>query len=459
MLTKSLEVNEYLHKDILTLTETAESYVGNDYKTYEDAIREINDKYVGTASWGVLTTRTIVNLRAAFILGEGIKVKHTTSTRAEAERELSFIEAFRKYNDLDGEMDQEITKEAELEGKVALKIMPDKEPFQEWPGMITARFISWYSRKYTVTADPNDYLWYQKLSWNAGSSGSGTGQLSSWGPGELKENEFIYAKFGGRLNSPNEARPAIAECLTMIDRLDKALRDLREIDHLFASPTPLFECADKNMVDDVTEYVEKTNWVIGKSIATMAKFSLVAAPVAGVDTLIKEIELTVKMISGATGIPIHYLGLLDLLKNRATGENTRELIMAATSRERQTWIAVYEELFTKAMLMWNAAFAAQYSKEKQLDPTKVKVDIPQITQEHWDRIQNVLIPAALGNIISREHVASQIPGIDIEKETELREKREADESAKAKEEAALIADRMDANEDSAKGKQKVGEPK
>lgn len=437
-ITRYRGVQETLVKDILTLQEVSRTYVGNDYQDYTTAVQEISEKYTGLADWGVLQTRTVIDLRAAFILGEGVRVTHTTETRAEAERELQFVEDFREFNDLDGELDQEMAKEAEIEGKIAIRLWPDDEPFRDWPGMVSARYLSWYSRRYTVEADANDYLWYKKLAWNAG---------ATYAAGSLAENEFVYAKFGGRLNAPNDAQPKIMACLTVIDRLDKALRDLRDINHMFAAQTPHFECANKKEVQDITDYIESTNWKIGKALATMAKFSVVAPSIAGTDMLVREIELCVKMISGVTGIPIHYLGLLDLLHNRATGENTRELIMAATTRERQTWIAVYGEMFTKAMEMWNAEFAAQKSAQAKLDPTRIKVDIPQVTQEHWDRIKDVLIPAVAAGIISKEHVASQIPGVDPETEAELREEREAVEAERAKEEMRMLQDRMGGGED------------
>ncbi|MCJ7828612.1 MAG: phage portal protein [Dehalococcoidia bacterium] len=430
---KYKETQELLVKDILTLQETTHAYVGNDYQTYDEAVLEISEKYCGRAEWGVLQTRSIIDLRAAFILGEGLKVTHTTETRAEAKRELQFAQDFMSFNDLDGELDQEMAKEAEIEGKIAIRLWLDEEPFRDWEGMVSARFLSWLTRKYEVTADANDYLWYKKLFWKA------TGTVVA---GSLEEPDFVYAKFGGRINAPNEAQPKIAACLTQIDRLDRALRDLRQIEHLFAAPTPYFKVLSVAEGTAVEAYIERTNWKIGKALVTSSEYSIVSAPITGAETLIAEIELCVKMISGATGIPIHYLGLLDLLRNRSTGENIRELIMASTTKERQTWIGVYEELLTKAMQMWNATYAAQYSKEKQLDPMRIKVDIPQVTQEHWDHIQNVLIPAVTANIISKEHVAGQIPGVDQEKEAELRKAQEAKDAAQAKAEMAALKEEM-----------------
>ena len=432
-LQQAKEVQELLVKDILSLSETEASYAGNAYKSYENAVTEIASKYKCEADWGSLQTRTVIDLRAAFILGNGIQVTHTTETRAEAERELKFVEDFRSFNDLDGELDQEMAKEAEIEGKIAIRLFSDPEPYLEWPGMVTARYISWLSRKYKVEADANDYLWYKRLTWNAG---------ATYAAGNVPEEEFVYAKFGGRINDPNDAQPKIQACLTVIERLDKALRDLRDINHLFAAPTPVFKCADGQEVTAVQAYIEKTNWKIGKALVQRAEFSLVTPDVGSIDILIKEIELCVKMVSGVTGIPLHYLGLLDLLHNRATGDNTRELIMAATARERNTWIGVYEELFAKAMELWNATHAAQKSEGARLDPAHVKVVIPQVTEEHWAHIKDVLIPAAAASIISAEHVASQIPGVDLEAEAELREEREAKEAERAKDEMRLLDERM-----------------
>ena len=325
-----------------------------------------------------------------------------------------------------------------MEGRAAIRFFKGGVLGKTGRGWVWARFLSWLSKKYTVDADPYDYFWYRKLHWDA------TGTTPA---GSIDEAEFVYKKFGGRISEPNEAQPKIMKCLTIVDRLDKALRDLREIDHLFASPTPDFECDEPQQVSSLLKFIEDTNWKIGKAIVHTGRFSLKGPDTGGVQNLIGEIELCVKMISGTTGIPIHFLGLLDLLKNRATGDNTRELVMAATTRERHTWLGVFNELKDKAMALYNVHVNAQMSKEKQLDPTRIKVEIPLITQEHFDRLEKVYIPAALGGIVSKEFVASQIPGVDMEVEAERKKERDAEEAARAKEEFALIKAQAGAEED------------
>ena len=425
------EVQEIIVKDILTFQDTQAAYVGNDYRDYATAVQAISDKFNCKAEWGCLHTGIVISLRAAFILGEGIKVRHLTEPAAEAKIELDWTKDFLAYNALDGEMTQEIAKEAEIEGKCALRLAWDVDPYKAHPGMVTVRFVSWSAKKYQVEADPADYLWYKKLSWKA------TGKEAA---GEIEEPCFVYKKFGGRLNMPNEAQPAIQGCLTQIDRLDRALRDLREIDHLFASATPYFKVTNQNEIQSLTEKLAKINWKIGKLLVSTADFSMVGTDPEGAETLLKEIEILAKMISGRTGIPIHYLGFLDLLKNRATGDNTRELVMAATTRERMIWRGAFNELVEKAMGLYNEKVNAQ--KAAKLDPSKIQIDIPLITQEHWDRIERVMIPAATHGIVSKEFVAGQIPGVDQDKEAELREKRDQAEAERGEKELEALTARI-----------------
>ena len=414
------KVQELLSKDILTLTEQTSTYKGNDYQTYEAGVTAIAQKYIGTSDWGCLQTGAIVDLRSAFVLGDGIKIVHRTESKEEAERELEWAKDFMNYNELDCEMAQEIAKEAEIEGKIALRLKyePIEGGWRTWPGMVSVRYVSWLSKKYKVEADADDYLWYKKLTWpDSGTSAAGS----------LAEEEFVYKKFGGRINNPNDAQPKILKCLTQIDRLDKALRDLREINHLYAGPVADFELDDPLQAKTLWEQISDTNWKIKKAIVHTGTFNYKSPDPAGIEMLIKEIETNVKMISGTTGIPIHYLGLLDLLHNRATGDNTRELVAAATSRERVIWKGAFEELLVKAMEMFNKA-----TNKSPLNVEAIGVEIPVTSTEHWANIQNVLIPACTAGIVSKEYVASQIPGVDVEAEAERREEAEDKEMERAK---------------------------
>jgi len=249
--------------DILSATEDDDtgSYKGNEYRTYQKAIKAIDDKYNGRAKWGVLQTGNIVDLRAAFIISRGIKIS-AREKGVDATREIKWAKAFLEYNNLDKEMVQEFAKEAEIEGRILLKIDMEKTPeidkFKEYSyQMVAVRYVSWLDKKYTVKVEENDYLKYKEITWNA---------KGNQPAGSLREGQFVYKKFGGRINDPNTAQAKIMKCLSQIDNLDKALRDWREINRIFGGPILYIKCETKEEVEKALEALKDKNFKIKCSI-------------------------------------------------------------------------------------------------------------------------------------------------------------------------------------------------
>lgn len=433
---------QHLVKDsILALTDAVSGYKSNSYPTYESAVAEINRKYKGTADWGVLQTGSIIDLRAAFIVGDGLIISEK-EPGDEPSPELEWVEEFFKYNDLDREVVQEFAKEAEIEGKIALKIAieEDKEEDEEvdekdkkWK--LSVRFISWLDKKYEVIANPQDYLDYQQLKWKA----SGTIKAET-----LEAKEFVYKKFGGRIMNPNEAAPKIMKCLPQIDSFDKALWDWRTINHIFAGPVLYAKCEDETEVKLMLNAFDDKNFKLKKILAGTAEMSFIKLDVGGVDSLEKELAGLAKVISGNTGVPVHWLGFVDLMSNRATAEDLINMINGATTKERQIWIGVYEEIIKKAMVMWNNAAEPGMGKERQLDPDKIKINIPIITKVHYDRLEKIFLPAVIAGKISNEAFLAMIPGFDVKAEMKRKKEKEEGETESLKHEMdRMKADRLE----------------
>ena len=409
---------------VITIADlTKKKYVGNEYRTYSTAVKAIESKYVGTAEWGTILTGSIIDLRASFTMGQGVKiVAAENTTEAEAQAEIEFANDLFEYNKLDKEMPVELAKEAEIEGKIALKMALEKaEGFKagkyKEAGMISVRFISWLDTNYTVATPKGDYMNYTSLSWQPKSASNKE---------VLEPKEFVYNKFGGRISKPNQAQPKVMKCLTQIDDVSKALRDWREINHIFAMPIFDIECEDSTSVNDASQAMDDYRMNIKKAfIHAKSKLKVLGPDMTGIDSLSKEIIDKIKIISGTTGIPVHFLGLLDLLKNRATGENTRELVNAGTEKERVIWIGTFKELIEKSFAMYNAE--TQLTK---LDASKINVEISVITQEQWDHIEKVLLPLYLASALSLEYLLSQVPNVDASKELQRLDKTAGDQAEK-----------------------------
>ncbi|MFW6124459.1 MAG: hypothetical protein ACOC5G_04490 [Acidobacteriota bacterium] len=408
--------------DILTATESDEAgaYKSNEYRTYRKAVSAINKKYNATDKWGCFQTGNIVDLRAAFIISMGINVS-AKEKEADAEKELQWTKDFIDYNDLDKEIVHEFAKEAELEGKILLKIDIEKTPqIEKYKPydyqMATVRFVSWLDKNYQIETEEDDYLNYKEVKWDAKGDSR---------EGKLPREQFVYKKFGGRISEPNMARSKVMKCLTQIDNLDKALRDWREIDHIFASPILYAECETEDEVKAILKQFDNKNFKLKKFLAGTGKLSYLVFDIKGVEALEKEILTNTKMISGTTGISVQYLGLVELLKNRSTGDDQREMLASATIKERQTWEGAYEELITKAMNLFNEK--AYKQKSTKLNPELIKVSIPTVTKEHWEHLEKVLMPANMAGKISDEFFLEQIPGMNVEEELNRKKEKEKSE--------------------------------
>lgn len=435
---RSVELQEIFALKIADLESQDVKYKGNAYTSYENAVIAIEKKYNATADWGVVLTGNIIDLRAAFIIGNGLQIR-PTGKKKEAEAELKWIDDFMAYNKLDRELAQELAKEAEIEGKIAIKLAVEKaNGWRDYDQMVSMRFISWTDRKYKIIAAPNDYLKYEKLEWMP--TGTDPTKQPATGKETLKEVEFVYNKFGGRISDPNDAQPKIMKCLTQIDDIDKALRDWREINNLFAAPVPDLECEDEEAAKDADSRTKDFNFKIKKMlIHARSTFGFKGPNMEGVDSLKEEMIAKMKIIAGTTAIPIHFLGLLDLLKNRATGENTREMVVAGTSKERIIWIGTYAEVFEKAMIMWNEA---KKKKSTRLDPSQVQVAIPVYTAEQWEHLEKVLIPLYLGGAISIEYLLSQVPDLDVEEELSRQEDKGKSENESLKSQIEALKEEL-----------------
>lgn len=397
------------------VTQTS-TYAGNAYRTYPEAIQELSKKYEGTADWGVLQVGNIIDLRSAFTIGQGIKIIEVNKNKlpsGQKSRELEFIENFIRHNNLDEEMPQDLAKEAEIEGRCLVKLIPNNEKKQ-----IDIRFISYSDRGYKVENEKGDYQHYVKVTAPAKSTGTdGAGSSDALA---LTEDEFVYKKFSGRLSKVNDVMPKTAKVLTQCENLDKALWDWRKINSLFAKPTPVIECENPADAPKVRTRLEAIKWNIGKLLVlAKAKFSLIGAQPAGTEALEKEIVANAKIISGATGVPVNFLGYPDLISNKSLSTDLFELINASTNKERHIWEGFYEELFNKALRMAAANFQTGYKEDK------IKAQILQITEAKMKELTEVWLPLYNAGVIDIDYMLSKIPDADPE-----RIKKSISESAK-----------------------------
>ena len=418
--------------DSLTNTQSStnnELYVGTTYKSYAQQVSTMWNKYNLQDDWGCMTAKNIVDVRSAFMVGRGVQAIKRKSFKGNAERELKWIKDFINLNNIDEDAPQNWTVGAELEGKVLLRLMP-RDPKRSNPdGQIRVLYVPWNKYNYTIVADEPDLYKYIKAYYSGTSTRPDNIQVNT--SFNLKEEQFIYRRFGGTADLINETPSKTAFVLRLVEDLDKELWDWRKINSLFSAPTPVFTVETKQDALDLNTWIKTTNWRIGKYIIVAGgDMKLVTYTGEGYTTIQNAVESYTQTISGATGVPVHFLGHPELLSNRATAENLLELIELSTGKERKIWVGAYEELFHKAIVMHNEMY------NDNLNPDAIDAEIPFTSSQSLKTITTVYLPMYLAGAMSLEQLLSYVSEVDIGVEIPLIEARKEKDEARIDRQAA-----------------------
>ena len=389
--------NSLLQEDCNPITGSCPTYTGNEYPSYEAQVSETSRKFEGLSAWGCFLTQAIIKLRAAFIMGDGAQATLTkeAESKENAQPEMDFIEKFMKSNRMSRTLCGLWAEEAEIEGKALLRLSYNKDKG------ITVLLFPWTQHRYTIETEEDDYTAITKAAYR--------------GTQSIPASMLAYAKFGGRIAKPNIAPTKVGLLLGKLEAIDKALRDLREMNKLSTSPTPCFECEDEQGANTLYEKLREINWSIGEVLVIGgAKFEIKGPPITSVEFLIQEIVNNIKMVSASTGLPVHYFGFTDLMSNRSTADSLMESIFAATKAEREGWENLITDLFDKAIALHNT-----HHSYDPLRPGLIRATIPQGSQTKMRQIIDFWMELFDRNAVSLKTVLDMVPGLDQETEMAL----------------------------------------
>lgn len=419
-------------------SQTTSQPQGNTFLSYDSQVTAIYRRYNNLEKWGCTQTRSVIDWRATQIAGNGVNAISGSEDAALREATNEFLEKFLDANKLNGQRFWSWARDAEMEGK-SLIILKAVMYDGEW--CIEARNVPWIRWSYEVATDPKDAEKYTSVTW----------QGPDDKPQTTPSSKFVYVKIAGATADQkayhiNQTPPRIANVLWHIDNIDRALTDLRCNNHLFAFPKLVATSPDEASANTLRTMLfgQSSRGQTTASIETDAgEFYILNGDMkfaepsgAAVNSLTTEINTIAKVISGATGIPIHYLGFTDMMSNRATAEDLAELVNTTTAHEREAWKDAITELIKKAMYMYMEKTGAV------LDPESVEVSLPVVMMSQINQIASVYLPLYQEGIISRQTVRERVPGIDPEVERERAEMEEEGKQSEAVQMADLMTQRM-----------------
>jgi len=364
------------------------------YRSVEAQVEGMLAKYRGLAEKGAEVVKRIVNVRRAFVLPNGVRLE--TVGGADASNEMAFLRNHVDANNLNEALAQDYIRESELQGKVLVRLVWDAEARQ-----VFHRYIPWDSYRYKIFVDPADPQIITRFVYTDPYTKKDE---------TIPASEAVFRAFNATLNSYDGA-PTLGPVLHMCDNVSDALSDLRRLNRVTALVTPYFETEDAASAEQITKDIKSSGWKIGKAyVASKAKFSLVSPTGASSTVLENEIRLGMQIISGVSGVSLHFLGFPDMLSNRAVAAEMNEPIEVASAADLTAWKGFYEEIFDKAIALWNREM------NPELRAGLVKPVLTGVSQKQWDRVRDAWLPLFQAGAISVERLLKELPDTDIEAE-------------------------------------------
>jgi hypothetical protein len=415
----------------------AEALTGPDFgrgtsTSYESVIGALYRQYSGIDTRGSGLVREIVDFRAAQIAGNGINVRSDDPATNE------WLTRWAAYNQISGRRGLAWVRDSELEGRAVLINTVTRD--DDGNVQIRTRSLPWIRWQYTILTDPEDGEEFRAVSF---SDASGRAV-------EIDRNNATYIKTAGATAEQSgycmhTTIPRTGLVLDRINAIAAAMDDLRGNNRLYGRPVRVLTAQDEATANQIrlalfgdqargTPNVRLDN-SRGEFYVVAGSMSYAEPSGQANQSILREITMCAQIISGVTGVPVHYMGFPELLSNRATADDMHELINATTAREREAWKSGCREHAMKACRLY------MQETGEQLQPDSIVVTLPVIMLSSIQRVADVWLPLYQAGVVSKQTVREQVPGIDPELE------RQADEaeSARSVNESVQLADLITRN--------------
>lgn len=377
-------------ESLLTATNVSGAMPGitNGYSDYDSQTEAIYDKYNGFDMYGNQMVRTVIDYRTAFIAGEGISIS------CKNEKTAAWIEGFIKDNKLKGSNLINMVKGSEMAGQAIVILDNDKEEGK----------VSLYRKAYN-TKSPYRAVFDPLTGKLVEIQVRNKGVNVNWVTLDIKD--YVYTRIGGD-DRPNQSPTSkVGIVLTDIENYDRATKDMRRNNHIFARITPVFEVQTDGEAKTLADKLRAMRWRIGTAFIGKAKFHYEVPKTSVHENLTSELVSTIKTISSITGVPVHWLGYVDLMSNRSTAESLYEMIKNATLTERTKWEETLYDIIIKAQTM----HIDDGGKVVTFDPD-FEVKLPLIDFSGFLDMVRALSLAYKDQAISMDDYRNNIPGTD-----------------------------------------------
>lgn len=392
---------------------TTVSGLSNSYKTYGSQVEELYKKYNNSADFGCAQVRAVVDMRTAFIAGQGLSISCNNSKTSK------WLENYIRKNKFNSIKFFNCVKGSELSGHTILYNKFNLE--KNYVEIYRCAYRKEYPNNYLPDTKKINSLRNIRLI-----------RKNTIGVDEEFKisgvNNFIYVPIGGDDLLSYGPTPKLGVVLVDFENYDRALKDMRRLNHVLARITPTIQTKSSQENKEIKQQMQNSKWKIGDAFIGTATFKYEVPGNSAHKNLIDEMVSNLKNISAVSGMPVHWLGYVDLMSNRATADALYEFINNATLTERVIWESSIYDLIIDAQ----ETFIDNGGDSALLDKIDYdfEVKIPLIDYSNFLQRVQALSLAFNDRAISMADYRNDLPGIDPMQTKKMIEEEEKEEMKK-----------------------------
>ena len=408
----------------------------NKYFDYDSQVNESYSKWMGKSTWGNSQVQTLNGLLTSFISSQGASISSPD------ELFKYWVESFFRFNRTGQGNIKNIVENANLAGKSTVQLIVKEYSNPKRKGVFVRRFNYDENQKYDIvlkdqeTKDMNEgfYLvpgesydpWWEedavyKLLEVVPTKRTVKSIDKTKKYYDSDKEHLHYLRFGkDRLN---EEISDIGTILVECENYDRSLKSMRKLNHYGANISPVWKCHNKNEVAALKQDLKREGWTIGKGFIGTAELSYVSTKNnTAHEGIIKEIEQEAMRMTSQTGVPIHYMGFVQLMSNRSTADSLWDLVSTSTADKRQALADFMYSMLVDAQQMYiDNSIPFTYidkdtKKQKTAKLTKVTTDFdisyPVVDYQNFLNLMKGLSISFNDGIINSDEYRKHMPEVD-----------------------------------------------
>jgi len=190
-------------------------------------------------------------------------------------------------------------------------------------------------------------------------------------------------------------------------RSDEILSDLAKTNKKASRLTPFLKVTDEPEAIRARKSIESTGWKIGDMLVGTGDLSFVSPETGAIENMLSELSALAKQVQHRFGIPVHWLGWVKEMSNRATAEELHSIMQVVTATYRIKIVNFLRKIVDAAIILSQDSIPGGIQEKEDYTLTLAPLNLIQ-----FQEFMGTLLKLKEAGVMSSKEVRVFVPNMD-----------------------------------------------